>query len=141
VASVSGEVPATRQVHISARSGVRAYPTDEAHYPCRASKAGYRIALNLANPCCEGENESMKDYPTDRIRNLALIGHGGTGKTSFAEAAVFVSGAITRLGKVEDGTTTSDFDPDELKRKVTINASLLPCEWDGYKINLIDAPG
>ncbi len=83
----------------------------------------------------------MKDYPTDRIRNLALIGHGGTGKTSFAEAALFVSGAINRLGKVEDGTTTSDFDPDELKRKVSINASLLPCEWDGYKINIIDAPG
>ena len=83
----------------------------------------------------------MKDYPTDRIRNLALIGHGGTGKTSFAEAALFVSGAINRLGKVEEGTTTSDFDPDELKRKVSINASLLPCEWDGYKINLIDAPG
>ena len=83
----------------------------------------------------------MKDYPTDRIRNLALIGHGGTGKTSFAEAALFVSGAVNRLGKVEDGTTTSDFDPDELKRKVSINASLLPCEWDGYKLNLIDAPG
>src|SRR4029078_1811442 len=58
-----------------------------------------------------------------------------------AEAALFVSGAITRLGKVEDGTTTSDFDPDEVKRKVSINASLLPVEWKDHKINLIDAPG
>jgi elongation factor G len=83
----------------------------------------------------------MKDYPTEKIRNFALIGHGGTGKTSLAEAALYVSGAIGRLGKVEDGTTTSDFDPDEVKRKVSINASLLPVEWDGHKLNIIDAPG
>ncbi len=83
----------------------------------------------------------MKEYPTEKIRNLVLLGHGGTGKTSFAEAALFVSGAINRLGKVDDGTTASDFDPDEMKRKVSINASLLPLEWDGYKINIIDAPG
>jgi elongation factor G len=83
----------------------------------------------------------MKDYPTEKIRNLVLLGHGGTGKTSFAEAALFVSGAIGRLGKVDDGTTTSDFDPDEVKRKVSINASLLPVEWNGYKLNVIDAPG
>ena len=73
----------------------------------------------------------MKDYPTDKIRNLVLLGHGGTGKTSLAEAALFVSGAINRLGKVEDGTTTSDFDPDEVKRKVSINASLLPVRVEG----------
>jgi elongation factor G len=83
----------------------------------------------------------MKDYATEKIRNLVLIGHGGTGKTSLAEAAMFVSGGINRLGRVDDGTTTSDFDPDEVKRKVSINASLLPCEWKDYKINLIDAPG
>ncbi len=83
----------------------------------------------------------MKEYPTEKIRNLVLLGHGGTGKTSFAEAALFVSGAINRLGRVDDGTTTSDFDPDEVKRKVSINASLLPVEWKDHKINLIDAPG
>jgi elongation factor G len=83
----------------------------------------------------------MKDYPTEKIRNLVLLGHGGTGKTSFAEAALFVSGAISRLGKVDDGTTTSDFDPDEVKRKVSINASLVPVEWEGHKLNIIDAPG
>src|SRR3970040_1863198 len=83
----------------------------------------------------------MKDYHTDKIRNLVLLGHGGTGKTSLAEAALFLSGAINRLGHVEDGTTTSDFDPDEIKRKVSIKAGLAPCEWQGYKINLIDCPG
>jgi elongation factor G len=83
----------------------------------------------------------MKDYPTEKIRNIVLIGHGGTGKTSLAEAALFVSGGINRLGRVEEGTTTSDFDPDEVKRKVSINASLLPCEWKDTKLNLIDAPG
>jgi elongation factor G len=83
----------------------------------------------------------MKAYATDKIRNVVLLGHGSTGKTSFAEAALFVSGAINRLGKVEEGTTTSDFDPDEIKRKVSINASLLPAEWKDHKINLIDVPG
>src|ERR1051325_5373168 len=83
----------------------------------------------------------MKEYSTEKIRNIVLLGHGGTGKTSFAEAALFVSGAISRLGKVEEGTTTSDFDPDEVKRKVSINASLLPVEWKDHKLNIIDAPG
>jgi elongation factor G len=83
----------------------------------------------------------MKEYATEKIRNLVLLGHGGTGKTSLAEAALFVSGGINRLGRVDDGTTTSDFDPDEVKRKVSINASLLPAEWKDHKINIIDAPG
>jgi elongation factor G len=83
----------------------------------------------------------MKEYSTEKIRNIVLLGHGGTGKTSFAEAALFVSGAISRLGKVEEGTTASDFEPDEVKRKVSINASLLPIEWKDRKINLIDSPG
>ena len=83
----------------------------------------------------------MKGYATEKIRNLVFLGHGGTGKTSLAEAALFVSGAINRLGHVEEGTTSSDFDPDEIKRKVSINASLLPCEWNDFKINIIDAPG
>ncbi len=83
----------------------------------------------------------MKQYATDKIRNLVLLGHGGTGKTSLAEAALFVSGAIGRLGHVEEGTTASDFDPDEIKRKISINTALLPVEWRDHKINLIDAPG
>jgi len=83
----------------------------------------------------------MKDYRTEDIRNVVLIGHGGTGKTTLAEAILFASGAINRFGRVEDGTTTSDYDPDEIKRTISINLALLPCEWKGKKINVIDAPG
>ncbi|MCI0850345.1 MAG: GTP-binding protein, partial [Chloroflexi bacterium] len=83
----------------------------------------------------------MKEYETDQIRNVAMLGHGGTGKTSIGEAALFISGAINRLGRVDDGNTTSDYDPDEVKRQMSISLSLLPCEWDGHKINLIDTPG
>ncbi len=83
----------------------------------------------------------MKEYDTGSLRNVALIGHGGTGKTSLAEAMLFESGAVNRLGKVEEGTTTSDFDPDELKRRMSVNVSILPCEWKGNKLNVIDTPG
>jgi elongation factor G len=83
----------------------------------------------------------MKDYKTEDIRNVVLIGHGGTGKTTLAEAMLFASGAINRLGRVEEGTTTSDYDPDEAKRTISINLAVLPCEWKGKKINAIDAPG
>src|SRR4051794_28286980 len=83
----------------------------------------------------------MKEYDTGSIRNIALVAHGGTGKTSLAEAMLFESGAVNRLGRVEEGTTTSDFDPDELKRKISVNTSVLPCEWKGLKINVLDTPG
>ncbi len=83
----------------------------------------------------------MKTYAIDNIRNLALISHGGAGKTSLAEALLFSSGAINRLGNIEAGNTTTDYDPDEIKRQVTINTTLAPLEWQGVKINLLDAPG
>lgn len=83
----------------------------------------------------------MKRYGPEQIRNVAVAGHGGVGKTSLVEAMLFVAGAIDRLGRVDDGTTTTDFDPEEMRRKHTINASLAPVEWDGVKINLIDTPG
>ncbi len=83
----------------------------------------------------------MQEYGTDAIRNVAVIGHGGTGKTSLAEAILFKSGAISRLGRVDDGTTTGDYDPDEQKRTMTINLSLLPVERRGHKITIIDTPG
>ncbi len=83
----------------------------------------------------------MKDYPADKIRNIALVGHGGSGKTSLAEAMMFVSGATTRQGKIEDGSTVSDWDPDEQKRQFSLNLSLLPLEWDGHKVNIVDTPG
>lgn len=83
----------------------------------------------------------MKKYSIESIRNVALVGHGGTGKTSLAEAALYTSGAISRLGRVDDGTSTGDFDPEEIQRKISINLSLLPCEWKGNKINFVDTPG
>ncbi|HVH32151.1 MAG TPA: GTP-binding protein, partial [bacterium] len=83
----------------------------------------------------------MKPYPPDRIRNVAVVGHGGTGKTSLVEAALFTAKAVDRLGKVDDGTSTTDFDPEEQRRKHTINAALAPLEWNGVKVNLIDVPG
>ncbi len=83
----------------------------------------------------------MKGYSPGHIRNVAIVGHGGTGKTSLVEAMLFHAGAIDRQGRVEDGSTTTDFDPEEIRRKHTINASLAPLEWSGTKVNLIDAPG
>ncbi len=83
----------------------------------------------------------MKQYPTEKIRNLVLLGHGSTGKTSLSEVALFLSGGLNRLGHVEDGTTASDFDADEIKRKASINTSLIPCEWQEHKVNFLDAPG
>jgi len=83
----------------------------------------------------------LKRYGPEHIRNVAVVGHGGTGKTSLVEALLFVAGAIDRQGRVEDGTTTTDFDPEEIRRQHTINASLAPVEWEGTKVNLIDTPG
>src|SRR6185436_6725431 len=78
---------------------------------------------------------------TEKIRNVALVGHGGAGKTSLAEALLFVAGAIARQGRVEDGNTVTDFDPEEHKRRISVSLALAPFEYEGHKINLIDAPG
>ena len=83
----------------------------------------------------------MQQYGLENIRNLVLLSHCGAGKTSVSEAILFTAGAITRLGKVNDGTTTSDYDPGEVKRKISLNLAILPCQWEGTKINLIDTPG
>ena len=83
----------------------------------------------------------MKRYPAQRIRNIAVAGHGGTGKTSLVEAMLFATKAVDRLGRVEDGTTTTDFDAEEIRRKITVNAALAPLEWQETKLNLIDTPG
>ncbi|HLH74202.1 MAG TPA: elongation factor G [Chloroflexota bacterium] len=83
----------------------------------------------------------MKNYSADRIRNVGLFSHGGHGKTTLAEALLYTGGATTRMGRVEDGTTVSDYDPEEIRRHISVQLSLLPLEWDGRKINLIDTPG
>lgn len=83
----------------------------------------------------------MKHYSADKIRNIGLFSHGGAGKTSLAEAMLFASGATTRLGKVEDGNTVTDFDVDEIKRRMSISLALAPVEYEDSKINVIDVPG
>ena len=83
----------------------------------------------------------MKEYQTDQIRNVVVLGHSGTGKTALTEAALFASGTVNRMGRVDDGNTVSDHDPDEVKRQISISLSLLPFEWNEHKINLIDTPG
>ena len=83
----------------------------------------------------------MKVYRTDEIRNVVLLGHGGSGKTSLVEAMAYVSGAISRMGKVADGNTISDFDKEEQKRDFSISTTLVPIEWEKAKINVLDTPG
>ncbi len=83
----------------------------------------------------------MADYGLDTIRNPVLLSHNGAGKTSLAEAMLFNAKAVNRLGKVDDGSSTSDFDPEEQKRSMSISLSLLPYEWQGTKVNIIDTPG
>ncbi|RKO67210.1 elongation factor G [Desulfofundulus salinus] len=83
----------------------------------------------------------MKNYQTSQLRNIGVVAHGGAGKTSLVEAMLFNTGAITRLGRVEDGTTTADYHPEEINRQVTIHTSLVPCEWQNCKLNILDTPG
>jgi len=83
----------------------------------------------------------MKQYPPERLRNVVLLSHGGAGKTSLAEAMLFTAKATTRLGRVEEGTTISDWDPDEIKRHISVSTAVLPLEWRDHKINVLDAPG
>lgn len=83
----------------------------------------------------------MKVYRTDEIRNVVLLGHGGSGKTSLAEAMLYVSGAAGRMGKITDGNTVGDFDKEEQKRGFSISTALIPIEWEKAKINILDTPG
>jgi len=83
----------------------------------------------------------MKTYDATDIRNLLLVGHGGAGKTTLLEAMLFASGATTRMGRVEDGNTVSDFEPEEIKKQISVSLAMAPVEWDGVKINVLDTPG
>ena len=83
----------------------------------------------------------MRSFAPEAIRNVALVGHGATGKTTLAEALLVEAGAIPRAGRVEDGTTTCDFEPEEQRRGVSLGLTLAPFEWKGHKINLLDTPG
>jgi elongation factor G len=83
----------------------------------------------------------LKTYEAKDIRNVLLVGHGGAGKTTLVEAMLFTSGAITRMGRVEDGNTVSDHDPDEQRRQISVSLAMAPLEWKGVKVNILDAPG
>ncbi len=83
----------------------------------------------------------MNVYTTDKIRNVVLLGHGGSGKTSLVEAMVYLAGMTKRMGSVENGNTVSDYDKEEIKRGISIRTSVIPIPWDGYKINILDTPG
>ena len=83
----------------------------------------------------------MQRFSTDQLRNIVLLSHGGTGKTSLAESLLFATGATTRMGRVEDGNTASDYEPEEVKRGGSTQLSLVPCVWSDHKINVIDTPG
>lgn len=83
----------------------------------------------------------MNVYTTDKIRNVVLLGHSGSGKTSLAEAMGYLAGLTSRMGKVDDGNTISDYGKEEIKRKISLSTSVIPLEWEGTKINILDAPG
>jgi len=83
----------------------------------------------------------MKQFSPEHLRNVVLLSHSGAGKTTLSEAILFNTGTVNRLGKIEAGNTTSDYDPDEIKHHISINLSLLPFEWHDTKINLLDTPG
>ena len=83
----------------------------------------------------------MKDYQASNIRNIAVVGHGSEGKTTLVEALLYATGTIDRQGRVEDGSTTTDYDPEEVRRQISISAAIAPMEWKDTKINLIDVPG
>ena len=83
----------------------------------------------------------MKNYAVDKIRNVAFLGHGGSGKTTLTEALLFTTKVTSRMGRVDDGNTVSDYDKEEINRKFSIGASLIPIEWHEHKYNFIDTPG
>ena len=83
----------------------------------------------------------MDVFRTDRIRNVVLLGHGGAGKTTLAEAMAYLAGLTNRLGKVEDGNTVSDYDKEEIKRHFSITTSVIPVPWQKNKVNILDTPG
>ncbi|MFZ5753166.1 MAG: GTP-binding protein, partial [Bacillota bacterium] len=83
----------------------------------------------------------MRTYDSKKLRNVGILAHGGAGKTSLTEAILFNAGHTTRLGKVDDGNTVTDYLPEEIKRKVTVSTTLAPVEWKDTKINILDTPG
>lgn len=107
----------------------------------RKSDLGVTVPLAVPVAGSASEEGTVKQYPPERIRNIGLFSHGGTGKTSLTEALLYATRTISRMGRVEEGTTVSDWDPDEHKRRISISLSIIPLEWREHKVNLIDTPG
>jgi small GTP-binding protein len=121
------------------RSGLAASPAYRAAAgPCRLVRIAARVGAHLRFPT---RGVPRMPQPADRIRNVALVGHRGSGKTALHEALLFQAGAIDRLGKVTDGTTASDTEPDERARQMSISSTLSTFTWRERKINLLDTPG
>ena len=83
----------------------------------------------------------MKDYQTEQLRNVALLSHGSAGKTTFTESMLYATGAVSRAGRVENGNTVADFETEEIERQISLNTAIVPVEWNGHKINVLDVPG
>lgn len=83
----------------------------------------------------------MKDYATQFIRNIALVSHGGAGKSSLGEAMLFLTKVVTRMGKVDDGSTVADFEEEEIRRQLSLSTAILPIEYGDHKVNILDTPG
>jgi elongation factor G len=83
----------------------------------------------------------LKEYGTEAIRNIAFVGHGGSGKTSLSELFLFTAGEINRIGTVEEGNTISDYTPNEIEKQISISTGLMHFEWNGSKLNILDTPG
>src|SRR5437588_1798491 len=119
--------------------GKRAYPLLQPRISCAVCLLGYKLIHRYQSS--KKERDFMKVYGTKEIRNVGIVGHGHAGKTSLVSAMLFDAGATNRLGRVDEGTTTTDYDEDEIARKLTIISSLAYCEWNGTKINILDTPG
>src|SRR6202043_295578 len=137
---------------IQSRSRPRALTQGTKHHPlsrasppvlprARCPGGPLTCVRTITPPRSPAGGSSVKTFPTAKIRNVALVGHGGAGKTSLAEALLFNAGAIVRLGRVEDGTTVCDFDPEEQRRRISVSLALAPFELDGTKVNVLDTRG
>lgn len=104
---------------------------------CENASAPYSLCIDSARR----NGETMKQYTSNQIKNVAVAGHGGSGKTTLVEALLFKTGASDRLGTVADGNTVCDYDPEEIKRKASISLAVAPYEYRNMKINLLDCPG
>src|SRR5262249_19882926 len=130
---------------------LRFRPGLDGHRNTQRQSSARHTASALAMPACAAECEhasiacerrwAMKVYGTKEIRNVGIVGHGDVGKTSLASAMLFAAGATNRLGRVDDGSSVTDYDEDEIARKITIYSPLAHCDWNGTKINILDTPG